>query len=314
MPGGPWRFRVAVVLALVACHAALFYGIAHTRAARSPGTGGRPMFGPVISRVWQPPRGSALAARAPAPIVEDTSISPPRDWVFPPIDVWPSPTGWSPALTEFTPVTEARADPPDGGGARRRQKLRMVRWLRPAYPADLAAAGVEGAVLLDLKIDPSGVPVETTVTQSSGSTQLDQAAVRAASLWRFAPPLWKSRPVEVTCRIEIRFHSGRDPHLHGDAAARPGGQSLVRCDPGGAAGRRAPGMAARSCARARAASAALADEAAQRLAEPMAHGPREKQQRSTVTISQHRSASCMARGGWGAAVYRAHPAVLRKRL
>jgi len=108
MPGGPWRLRVAVVLALVACHAALFYGIARTRATRSSGTGEGPMFGPVISRVWQPPRGSVLAARPPAP-------------------------------SEFTPVTEARAGLPDAGAARRRQKLRMVRWLRPAYPAELAA-------------------------------------------------------------------------------------------------------------------------------------------------------------------------------
>ena len=214
------------------------------------------MFGPVISRVWQPPRGSVLAARPPAP-------------------------------SEFTPVTEARAGLPDAGAARRRQKLRMVRWLRPAYPAELAASGVEGSVLLDLKIDPYGVPVETKVTQSSGSAELDQAAVRAARLWRFAPPLWNSRPVAVTCRIEVRFHSGRDPHIHGDAAARPGSQSLVRCDPGGATGQRAPGMAARSCARGRAASAALANEAANRLAEPVTQGSWEKQQRGTVTISQH---------------------------
>jgi len=89
MPGGPWRLRVAVVLALVACHAALFYGIARTRATRSSGTGEGPMFGPVISRVWQPPRGSVLAARPPAP-------------------------------SEFAPVTEARADLPDAGAARRR--------------------------------------------------------------------------------------------------------------------------------------------------------------------------------------------------
>ena len=90
------------------------------------------MFGPVISRVWQPPRGSVLAARPPAPSVEDTSIPHPR------LDFWPSPTGCA-APSEFTPVTEARAGLPDAGAARRRQKLRMVRWLRPAYPAELAA-------------------------------------------------------------------------------------------------------------------------------------------------------------------------------
>ena len=171
----------------------------------------------------------------------------------------------------------------------------MVRGLRPAYPAELAAAGVEGSVLLDLRIDPRGVPVETAVARGCGSAELDQAVVRAASLWRLTPPLWKSRPVEVTCRFEVRFHGGRDPNVHGDAATGPGSQSLVRCDPGGAAGQRAPRMAAESCARARAASAALAHEAAHRLAESVAQGPREKQYCGTVTISQHGSASCLAR-------------------
>ncbi len=210
MATGPWRFRAAIVLVLIAGHAALFYGIARPRATRSSNTGGTPMFGPVVSQVWRAPRGSALAARPPAPSAADTSSPPSRHWTFPAIDVWPSAAGWSPTLTEFTPVTDAQADAPDVRAAPRRQHLRMVRWLRPAYPADLAQAGVEGSVLLDISIDARGQPVATTVDQSSGSAELDRAAVRAASLWRFAPPLWKSRPVAVTCRIEVRFHSGRD--------------------------------------------------------------------------------------------------------
>src|SRR5262249_52521807 len=204
-----------IVLVVVVCHVAFFYSLARTRAARASSTGGAPMFGPVISDVWRPPRGSPLAARPPAPSVEDSSIPPARHWTLPAIDIFPS--AHSPTPSEFTPVTEATADPPDvqivsqGKPSDKkpvasRQKLVMVLWVRPQYPNECAWAGMEGSVLLDLKIDASGQPVETAVAQSSGWKELDQAALHAATLWRFAPPRWESRPVAVTCRVEVRFH------------------------------------------------------------------------------------------------------------
>jgi protein TonB len=82
----------------------------------------------------------------------------------------------------------------------------MVRWLRPVYPMDWALGDMEGSVRLDLRIDPLGQPIATTVAQSSGSPRLDEAALRAASFWRFAPPVWKSQPVEVEGRVEVRFN------------------------------------------------------------------------------------------------------------
>src|SRR5262249_38322883 len=137
---------------------------------------------------------------------------------FPPIDIWPSPSNWSPTLSEFTPVTDARPDPDDAPTHRpgavksaRPQILRMVRWVRPEYPRDLALAGQEATVLLDLRIGPDGKPGDTRLIQSSGSKELDQAVLHAAALWGFAPPLWKMRPIEVTCRIELRFHGSRTP-------------------------------------------------------------------------------------------------------
>jgi TonB family protein len=65
---------------------------------------------------------------------------------------------------------------------------------------------MEGSVLLDQRIDAHGKPVETKVARGSGSPQLDQAALHAANAWRFAPPLWKSQPVEVSSQIEVRFN------------------------------------------------------------------------------------------------------------
>ncbi len=213
-PPGWWRSRTVVVLLLLSGYLGLLYGVTHTGARRSRSTG-LPMLTPVISEVGVR-RGDALMGRPPPTAVEDESTPPSRHWIFDPIDIWPSTPGRTAALSEFTPVSEARADPRDLEPApqnqqsakkpgRRPSTLRLVRWLRPQYPADWAAAGVSGSVVLDLLIDPGGKPVAISVAQSSGSAQLDAAALTAAQRWRFAPPRWKSGPVEVWGRVEVRF-------------------------------------------------------------------------------------------------------------
>jgi periplasmic protein TonB len=201
---------------MVVGYTAIFYGVAHKRAPRAK-TDGPPMFKPVMSEVGAR-RGDALAARPPAVAAEDQSTPPARHWIFNRIDIWPSAPGWIAPLTDFTPVTDAQPDPRDGpapvskdGRPVRRSILRMVRWLRPSYPADWASAGVQGSVLLDLLIDPNGQPIEIKIAQGSGSQALDQSAARAANDWRFAPPRWNSQPVEVWARIEVRFVARENP-------------------------------------------------------------------------------------------------------
>lgn len=205
-----WRSRAAAALVVLVGYALLFYLVAHTRAPRSSSEGA-PMLSPVISKVGVR-RGEALAARPPAVAAEDQSMPPAQHWIFPPIDLWPSAPGWTASPSEFTPVTDAQPDPPEkppavdkGGRPVRRSILRMARWLRPSYPADWASAGVQGSVVLDLLISPDGQPIEIKVTQGSGFQELDQSAAHAASNWRFAPPRWNSRPVEVWGRIDVRF-------------------------------------------------------------------------------------------------------------
>ncbi len=213
-PRGWWRSRTVVVLLLLSAYLGLLYGVTHTRARRSEATG-LPMLTPVISEVGVR-RGDALIGRPPPAAAEYEFTAPARHWIFAPIDIWPSTPGRAATLSEFTPVSEARADPrdlepplqneqPAKMPAQRPSTLRLVRWLRPQYPPDWAVAGVSGSVVLDLLIDPSGKPIAISVAQSSGSAQLDAAALTAAKWWRFAPPRWKSGPVEVWGRVEVRF-------------------------------------------------------------------------------------------------------------
>lgn len=55
----------------------------------------------------------------------------------------------------------------------------------PAYPAEAAAKGVGGLVVLDVLVGTDGVPKEIKVSQSSPGGVFDQLAVDAAWKWRF---------------------------------------------------------------------------------------------------------------------------------
>lgn len=219
----PWRSRAAVLSVITVAYGALFYGIAHMRTPRDSVTDGSPMFTPIVSKLGEQRDGiteSKPRRRREQEEAEQQGqlTPPPRHWSFSPVDLSPSALGWTATLSEFTPVTEATPDPsemqallplgqPPPKSAPRVSILRMARWFRPAYDAaQCDALPADSLLVLDLRIAPRGQPVEIKIEQSSGSQQLDDTAQRAAALWRFAPPLWKSQPVEVWGRIGLRFN------------------------------------------------------------------------------------------------------------
>lgn len=63
----------------------------------------------------------------------------------------------------------------------------------PHYPRELLDAGIEGEVLLMIRIDAHGRVMERSIHQSSGNELLDAAALDAAQRWQ--------------------FREGRDPYL-----------------------------------------------------------------------------------------------------
>lgn len=249
-----WRLRTSALAVVLIGHAALFYAIWNSHTARSASgpipenftgptllhpaiaTGEGPTVKrPILSRPW-PATTTESAADWPFP---------PRRWKFPAIDLWPSPAGWCPLVTDadiqarldapvapVTPVTpvasgasfaSARAvtsaasaaspapslahhAPPARGPRPSLPGLRLIRWVRPVYPIESALTNMEGSALLDLRIDPEGRPIQISIARSSGAPALDAAALEAVQRWRFAPPRWKGRPLEVQARVELKFH------------------------------------------------------------------------------------------------------------
>jgi hypothetical protein len=142
-----WRFYTTLAFVVVGFHAALIYSISRSHARRNQSTGvplgGASMFSEIVSEIGER-RGLPLAARPLEPASEDQSTPPARHWNFPPIEIRPAAPGWSPLVTEFTPVTDAEPDPsevvvpvqhkqPRGARPLRPSTLRMIRWFRPQY-------------------------------------------------------------------------------------------------------------------------------------------------------------------------------------
>jgi periplasmic protein TonB len=87
-----------------------------------------------------------------------------------------------------------------GGEIKEPRKLKNVA---PVYPAVAAAGKVEGVVILEIEIRPSGRVEDVRVLR--GVPLLDAAAVDAARQWVFAPTLYRGVPVSVTMTVSVRF-------------------------------------------------------------------------------------------------------------
>ena len=101
--------------------------------------------------------------------------------------------------------TDRRADGSNGtvrigNGVRPPRKIHDVP---PAYPPAAQEAGIEGLVLLDATIDPTGAVSDIEVLRSV--PELDQAAIEAVEQWRWEPTLVDGEPVSILMTVTVNF-------------------------------------------------------------------------------------------------------------
>jgi protein TonB len=87
-----------------------------------------------------------------------------------------------------------------GGTIREPKKLKHVN---PVYPAIARQARVQGVVILEATLDPSGKVAKVRVLR--GIPLLDQAAVEAVQQWVYTPTLLNGVPVPVIMTITVNF-------------------------------------------------------------------------------------------------------------
>ena len=73
----------------------------------------------------------------------------------------------------------------------------------PHYSIEAQAAGIQGVVVAEVVIDPSGSVTNTKVVQSL--PLLDEEALRAVRNWHFAPTLVNGQPVPVRMNVTVNF-------------------------------------------------------------------------------------------------------------
>ena len=127
---------------------------------------------------------------------------PPRQ--SPPQTAPPAPVRLNAALQGMESFTlEGRTAPPEA--------LDAARNRRPAYPEASRRRGQEGTVQLELSVDANGRVVHVRVTESSGFSALDAAAVETLREWRFRPAQRGGMPVagSITTAVHFRLENLR---------------------------------------------------------------------------------------------------------
>lgn len=92
---------------------------------------------------------------------------------------------------------------------------KIVKKTLPVYPPDARAKGIQGAVVLHVKVDRAGKVTEVKATE--GHELLRQAAVDAVTMWEFKPVVKDGQTVPFETDITVNFV------LNGDGKKSGGG-------------------------------------------------------------------------------------------
>ncbi len=85
------------------------------------------------------------------------------------------------------------------------QSTKMVQQVRPVYPPECKAQGVQGTVLLRAIISREGSVLKLEPLNKLVDERLVQSAIDAVSKWKYQPTLLNGNPVEVITEIEINY-------------------------------------------------------------------------------------------------------------
>jgi protein TonB len=174
-----------------------------------------PMPPPPEVAVRTPPRGEVSAPSPnahPAPTVAPSTIQP-DDRSYSPLAGTSSPDASVGIPTGIGTAAETGIAPPAGPvsqtlpGPVRIADLpvppRKTNDARPVYPDLARQARVEGTVVMEAVLDPSGRVTQLRVIQSV--PLLDRAALDAVRQWRYTPSMYGGRPVSVLMTITMQF-------------------------------------------------------------------------------------------------------------
>jgi len=81
----------------------------------------------------------------------------------------------------------------------------MVHHEEPVYPRLAKQAGITGTVTVKALVNEEGNVIKAIIYKSSGTTSLDEAAVKAAYKNNFKPGIQNGRPIKVWVTYDVEF-------------------------------------------------------------------------------------------------------------
>ena len=83
----------------------------------------------------------------------------------------------------------------------------VLKRVEPNYPQSAREKGINGTVVLKVKVLKNGIPENVIINSSSGYSQIDEAAVNALYKWRFSPAKnGLGEAVACSYNISIQFN------------------------------------------------------------------------------------------------------------
>jgi periplasmic protein TonB len=160
---------------------------------------------------------------APEPIPEPPPAPPTPTPTLPPPTPTPTPTPPKPAIKRESAakpprlIAAASAHPPSaaanvssgGGAAESAQAVSYAaeptRQPPPKYPAAAQRRGLEGKVMLRVRVSPAGAVEGVELLSGSGAEILDEAAIQAVRGWTFRPAMRLGVAVAAVVDVPVRF-------------------------------------------------------------------------------------------------------------
>jgi len=84
-----------------------------------------------------------------------------------------------------------------------KQALKLVRMVRPQYPPEAKQAGIQGTVLLHVKVATDGTVKEIVVKE--GEPKLVEATVEAVRQWEYEPVQVDGKNIEASTDVTVNF-------------------------------------------------------------------------------------------------------------
>jgi protein TonB len=176
---------------------------------------------PPVLRSMSPPKPKVKKVQPPKAVVVPTPIEAPAEpttMTLPlPQEGTPGETGTEKAVGEASNTkdgngnatsTASSVDTQRGGGGLSARPDYGVN-PKPSYPMLARRRGEQGIVRLRVHVRADGSVAEVTVAQSSGFSQLDDAALKTVrDSWRFIPARLDGVPVESWVEVPIHFVLG----------------------------------------------------------------------------------------------------------